>query len=39
VGKGRVQVFDAANKTTSIVRGGRSLLVRARLFAAKVHRR
>jgi hypothetical protein len=39
VGKGRVQVTNIRTKATTTVHGGRSLLVRARLFAAKVHGR
>jgi hypothetical protein len=39
VGKGRVRVFDRVRKRTITVRAGRSLLVRARLFAAKAHGR
>jgi hypothetical protein len=39
VGKGRVQVLDTVHNTTVTVAGGRSLLVRARLFTARVHGR
>jgi hypothetical protein len=39
VGKGRVRVLDINHQTTATVRAGRSLLVRARLFTAKVHGR
>jgi thrombospondin type 3 repeat protein len=39
VGKGRVRVLDINHQTTATVRAGRSLLVRARLFTAKVHSR
>jgi hypothetical protein len=39
VGKGRVRVLDIAHQTTATVSSGRSLLVRARLFTARVHGR
>jgi Thrombospondin type 3 repeat len=39
VGKGHVRVLDLAHQSTVTVSSGRSLLVRARLFTARVHGR
>ncbi len=39
VGNGRVRVLDIAHKKTFTVKAGRSLLVRARLFASRVRTR